>query len=181
MEKNKGAFPVNPVDKMPEGFFGPTLSGKSTLVRALVNEYEKKRGMRALILDPNGEKWGEQSKVYSNEEKFWKAVWASQWCVVVVEEAATTLRRERGFMQVFTRIRHNHHKLFVTGHNGTDLLPGQRRQFGTIYLFLHDPDAAAEWAKQMCDKRLLEAQNLQQYEFIKKTLYQNPVKMRLSI
>jgi hypothetical protein len=172
---------VNPIEKMPEGIFGPTLSGKSTLAKALCGEFETQRGMRALVLDPHGEKWAPNSKVFTNEEKFWETVWAARRCVVVVEEASTTLRRDREFMPAFTRIRHNEHKLIVVGHNGTDLLPGMRRQLGTLYLFLQDPDAAAEWAKQMCDKRLLEAQNLQQYEFLKKVAYQAPRKMKLSL
>jgi hypothetical protein len=166
---------------MPEGIFGPTLCGKSTLAKALTREYEKQRGMRALVLDPHGEKWAEHSVVFTDEEKFWATVWESQHCIVIVEEASTTLRRDREFMPAFTRIRHNHHKLIVIGHNGTDLLPGMRRQLGTLYLFLQDPDAAQEWAKQMCDKRLIEAANLQQYEFLKKVSFQAPVKLKLSL
>lgn len=172
---------MNPVEKLPEGIFGPSLSGKTTLARAIVQQYEKQRGMRALVLDPHGEKWGEHSKVFSDEDKFWATVWEARRCVVVCEEASTTLRRDREFMPAFTRIRHNEHKLIVVGHSGTDLLPGMRAQIGTLYLFLQDPDSAELWARQMVDKRLLEATNLRQFEFLKKEAYQTPRKMKLAL
>ena len=137
--------------------------------------------MRALVLDPHREKWGDHSLVFTQEEKFWETVWAARHCVVVCEEASTTLRRDREFMPAFTRIRHNHHKLIVVGHSGTDLLPGMRAQIGTLYLFLQSKRAAEIWAETMADPRILEAQNLRQFEFLKKEAYQTPRKQTLSL
>lgn len=172
---------MNPIEKLPEGIFGPSLSGKTTLAKALVQQYERERSMRAIVLDPHKEKWGEHSLVFTNEGAFWPIVWESEHCVIVCEEASTTLRRDREFMPAFTRIRHNHHKLIVCGHSGTDLLPGMREQIGTLYLFRQSPASAELWANQMCDKRLLEAANLQQFEFLRKEAYQKPEKLKLAL
>ena len=172
---------MNPVEKLPEGIFGPSLSGKTTLARALVHGYERERGMRALVLDPHREQWAPNSIVFTDEEKFWSTVWDARNCVVVVEEASSTLRRDREFMPAFTRIRHNQHKLIVVGHSGTDLLPGMRAQIGTLYLFRQSPEAAEMWARQLCDKSLLAATSLQQFEFIRKESFQPPRKLKLAL
>lgn len=171
---------MNPVERLPEGIFGPSLSGKTTLARALVCERER-RGMRALVLDPHREKWGAHSIVFTDEEKFWATVWEARRCVIVCEEAAATLRRERDLVPAFTRIRHREHKLIVVGHSGTDLLPVMRQQIGTLYLFLQSKSSAEIWAETMADERLMAATQLQQFEFLRKEAYQTPVKMRLSL
>lgn len=172
---------MNPVEKLPIGIFGPSLSGKTTLGRSLVQEFETKHGMRALVLDPHAEKWGKYSIVFTDEEKFWPKVWESRRCIVVCEEAAATLRREREFVPAFTRIRHNEHRLIVIGHSGSDLLPVMRQQIGTLYLFLQSDDAAEIWVKTMADKNLMAATQLRQFEFVRKEAYQNPRKQILSL
>jgi hypothetical protein len=172
--------PVNPVEKLPTGIFGPTLSGKTTLAKALVQQYEKQRGMRALVLDPHREKWGGHSIIFTNEEKFLSAVWESKHCIVVIEEASKTIARDGEKTELFTRIRHNFHKLIVSGHAGTNLTPEMRAQIGTLYLFLQTKKTAAIWAEDMADERLMMACQLRQFEFLKKEAYQTPRKMRLS-
>ena len=177
------------VDKLPSGIFGQTLSGKSTLARKLVLEYEG-QGMRAIVLDPHREKWGKHSIVFgantpeameSEERKFWEMVWASRHCVIVCEEAAATLRRDRELIPAFTRIRHNFHKLIVCGHGGADLLPTMRNQLGTVFLFQMDEDSAKFWARRFADKELLATQFLNQYEYIQKVSFQRARKRKLSL
>lgn len=154
------------------------------MARALVQQFETQRGMRALILDPNGEKWGKHSLVFSfeQEEKFWETVWASKHCVVVCEEASKTIARDDGKAEVFTRIRHNFHQLIVCGHSGKNLTPEMRAQIGTLYLFLQTKGTCKLWAEDLGDDRLYEALTLQRYEFLRRTGPFDPVKkMRLSL
>ncbi len=162
------------------GIFGPKLSGKTTLARQLSVEYWRKNKMRSLILDPHLESWGGQAWVTDNEEKFWEAVWKTKNCLVIVEEAAATIRRERNLVPVFTRLRHREHKLIVIGHSGMDLLPVMRQQFDTIYLFRQPKSAAVVWSETMTEPGLIDAVELDQYEFIYGRLYQTPVKIKLT-
>lgn len=163
------------------GIFGPSLSGKTTLAKAIVKEYYIKFKMRALILDPHLETWDKSAIVTDQEEKFWAQVWASKNCIVLAEEAASTLRRERELIPVFTRLRHLQHKLIVVGHSGTDLLPVMRQQIDTLYLFRTPPKAAQIWAETFSDQRIIAATGLQQYEFIKAEMYKTPQKLKLKL
>lgn len=161
------------------GIFGPKLSGKTTLARALSKQFWQKEQRRTLVLDPHLEEWGEHAKAYDNEDDFWKAVWAVQNCLVVVEEAAATIRRERSLVPVFTRLRHNHHKLLVIGHSGMDLLPVMRQQLDLIFLFRQPKSAATVWAETFCEDGLLQSTTLKQYEFIRCEMYQTPQRLIL--
>lgn len=151
------------------GIFGPKLSGKSTLAHQLSREFFLKNKMKSLVLDPHSEDWplwGEHSVVTDDEEKFWPMVWDSKNCVVFVEEAASTINRDKSLIEVFTRMRHCNHKLVVIGHNGMSLLPIMREQIDTVYLFRLPGSACKVWAEVMTNEKLYAAKNLQQYEFI---------------
>lgn len=161
------------------GIFGPKLSGKSTLARRIALEGYTKYGLRSLVLDPHLDSWGDHCLVTAEEEKFWEMTWKSQGCVIFVEEAAATIRRERTLVPVFTRLRHCNHKLVIIGHSGMDLLPVMRQQLDTLYLFRQPLSACKVWSETMTEERLMEAKDLHQYEFILHRMYQQPVKLKL--
>ena len=166
------------------GIFGPKLSGETTLARALSLQYWRQSQLRSLVYDPNDDEkdlWGKHAFSTSNEAHFWECVWKTQGCLVIVEEAAATIRRERELVPAFTRIRHNHHKVIVIGHSGADLLPVMRQQIDQIYLFRQPKKAAEVWAETFCEDGLLQATQLRQYEFIRCNLFQTPEKMRLTL
>jgi hypothetical protein len=162
------------------GAFGPKLSGKTTLIKSLCLQYWKQRGMRSLVLDPNQDgDWGPHCWVTADEEHFWRVVWASRNCIVVVEEAAATIRRDKNLIPVFTRMRHNEHRLIVVGHSGSDLVPTMRQQFDTLFLFRQPPSAAEIWAETFADSRIMECCTLKKYEFLRCELFQEPRRMIL--
>lgn len=161
------------------GIFGPKLSGKTTLAKTISAQYWQRYQIRSLVLDPHLEDWPSPAVVTADEETFWKTVWKSQNCIVFVEEAATTINRDRGLIQVFTRLRHCNHKLVVIGHSGVSLLPVMREQIDTVYLFRQPESACKVWAEVMTEERLYAAKELKQYEFIFHRLYGNPRKMIL--
>jgi len=166
------------------GIFGPKLSGKTTLARSLSFQYWRQCRMRTLALDPNSHEhhlWGKHVFVTADETHFWQCVWQTRQCLIVVDEAAATIRRERELVPAFTRIRHNHHKVIVIGHSGADLLPVMRQQLDQIYLFRQPKQSAEIWAETFCEDGLLQATSLQQYEFIKCDMFQKPQKMRLQL
>lgn len=164
------------------GIFGPKLSGKSTLAHRLSLEHFQRYQMKSLVLDPNTDdwpNWGQHSVITDDEEKFWPMVWASQYCVVFVEEAAGTINRDKSLIQVFTKLRHNNHKLVIIGHSGMSLLPIMREQIDTIYLFRQPNSSCKVWSEVMTNEKLFAAKDLNQYEFIYHRLYGPTVKMIL--
>lgn len=161
------------------GIFGPKLSGKTTLAMSLSSQYWQRQKIRSLVLDPHLEAWPEPAVVTDDESKFWPTVWKSQNCLVIVEEAATTINRDNTLIQVFTRLRHCNHKLIVIGHSGMSLLPVMREQIDTIYLFRQPASACKVWAEVMTEDGLHGAKELKQYEFIFHRLYGTPRKMIL--
>lgn len=172
------------------GIFGPKLSGKTTLARELSKRYWRDARMRSFVLDPHLEDWGKQALVFGDEDPdrmaeqerlFWATVWRTEAALVIVEEASTTIRRERELIPVFTRLRHRRHKLIVIGHSGIDLLPTMRQQLDTIYLFRQPEEAAVIWSRTFCDKRLLAAEELAQFEFLEMRLYGTPSKRKLQL
>lgn len=163
------------------GVFGPTLSGKTTLSMKLSEQYWKKHQTRSLVLDPYAENWGEHAKVFTDEKEFWEAAWQTTDSLIVVEEASTTISRDRELIPVFTRMRHNRHSLMVIGHNGTDLLPAMRHSLTTLFLFKQPESAAKIWSENFAETGLLKATELKQYEFIRYESYGTPVKQKLAL
>lgn len=166
------------------GIFGPKLSGKTTLASRVVREHFERYAMKALILDPHVDeydKWYAPSIAFitDKEDAFWKVVWSSKSCVVVVEEVSSTIRRDKALIPIFTRLRHCKHKLLVIGHSGMDLLPVMREQIDQLWLFRQPESAAKVWAEVMTERGLLKAVGLRQFEFLSHRLYGSPVKMIL--
>lgn len=154
------------------GIFGSGLSGKTTLAKGITGAAFKSSRITTLVLDPNNERWGDHAKVFTDEDAFWHAVWNEYTgCLVVVEEAAETIRRDNKKTSLFTRIRHRGHKLIVVGHGGTNLLPVQREQIHHLYLFRQSPKAAELWAELWADERIMESTRLDQYEFLRCVLW----------
>lgn len=162
------------------GVFGPKLSGKTTLVKGLSRDYWRQKGMKSLVLDLNQDQdWGPQAWCTADETAFWRVVWASRRCLVIVEEASATIRRDRDLIPVFTRLRHCEHKLIVIGHSGADLLPTMRQQFDTLYLFRQPPSAAEVWAETFADGRIMECCALNQFEILHCKLFGKPKRIIL--
>lgn len=154
------------------GIFGISLSGKTTLAKRISKQYFDQCGRKSLVLDPHEEAYGQHALVYSDEEKFWEIVWNSKDHLVIVDEAAAMIRRERELVPVFTRLRHLGHKLIVIGHNGADLLPVMREQFDTLYLFRQPKKAAELWADLWADDDVYQCASLGKYEYIYCQLYE---------
>jgi hypothetical protein len=166
------------------GIFGPKKSGKTTLARELSKSYWLKRSMPSLILDPHVEEhgqWGPQAYVTADEAQFWQLAWSEKNMFVICEEAATTIRRERDLIPVFTRLNHMGHVFVVVGHSGVDLLPTMRQQLDALFLFRQSEEAAKIWAQTFTQRELREAENLCQYEFIQTQLYGTPKKKKLQL
>jgi hypothetical protein len=177
----KGKMSFNP-KLLHYGIFGPGLSGKTTLAMYLSREYWRVSQIKSLVHDPNRDTWGGQAWVTEQEELFWEMVWHRETnCALFIEEAAETIARDNAKTALFTRVRHRGHRLHVIGHSGSNLLPVQREQIHTLYLFKQTEAGAGLWAEQFADGRIMEAATLRQYEFLWCRLYQAPRRLRLRL
>lgn len=164
------------------GIFGASECGKTTLAKQLSREYWRQEKRPTLALDPQKNNWGCHAWVTTDEEKFWPAVWKKRNCLVIVEEASTTIQRDRELIPLFTRIRHQGHNLLVIGHDGTDLLPTMRQNLNELFLFLQPPRAVEIWANDLPSIRGLEAAGeLKQFEFLHGKLFTTARRCRLKI
>jgi hypothetical protein len=163
------------------GIFGTTLCGKTTLAVELSRNYFTQKGIRTLALDPHRANWGKGGWGTTNEEEFWRVVWARRGHLVIVEDASLTINRDRGLMPLFTQIRHNEHRLLIVGHSGSDLLPGMRKQFDTVYLFQQDKDSIKEWKKIFPKGEIDRAFSLEQYHFLRVRSFRPSEEMHLTV
>lgn len=161
---------------------GPTLCGKSTLGKSLSQQWWLKRRIKSLVLDiTESTDWGSQALVFSDQDSFWHAVWTSEGCLILCDEAAETINRRKDLIPVFTRMRHNRHSLIVMGHNGVSLLPIMRQQVSTIFLFRQSKKAAEIWVEEFVDERLFRCTTLNQYEFVQCHRFGNPTVNKLTM
>lgn len=171
---------VEPSD-MHVGIFGPGRGGKTTCAKRLSKAGWETARLRSLVWDINGEQWGRHALLFMQEEPFWRQVWREKSCLVFVDEAAETIKRDSSKTSLFTRIRHRGHKLVVIGHSGANLLPVQRQQISTLFLFRQSPEGAALWAELYADRRIMAATALKRYEFLECHLFGTPTKRILSL
>lgn len=120
------------------GIFGPTLCGKSFLMKAFARHYHA-CGIPSIVLDPVKDEWGEWpegSFVTDDAAAFMAAVTASKGCALFVDECGDMIKRNPEMSTLFTWSRHNRHKMHAGGHDAASLLPVMRRQLTTLCIFI---------------------------------------------
>jgi hypothetical protein len=149
------------------GIFGQSLCGKTNLAKHLMVKYWKKFGVRSIVCDADtGQSWPACALVFRDPEKFWAFVYSQKGCAVFVDDAGGAIKRNDELTPHFTQGRHRFHVLHVMGHYMTNLLPEQRDQLTTLFLFSQGPTAGDKWEEEWADKRMIESVGLPQYEFI---------------
>jgi hypothetical protein len=181
------------MSRLHMGIFGRSLSGKTTLAKAISRamfeiggEVETPDGVEfrqfeTIVFDVNGDDWGPHATVCTSKADFWAEVWKRESCFVICDDASETINREKDLTPLFTRLRHRGHKLCVCGHDGTDLLPKMRRQLTTVCFFWQPPEALKIWYRDFADRRIFAASalNSDAFEFLRITLNGPAAKERL--
>ncbi len=155
---------------------GPSLFGKSHVAKWLAREYWRLYRRRSLVLDPTTEPgephgWPDCCLVFQGEgpgprARFFEAVFKRyRDCVVFFDEGGE-VERDKDMNPYFTRIRHRGHFFHYISHAWTDMLPKQRNQLGTLFVFWQPADAAEFLAREWSDPRFLDAPKLPPYEFL---------------
>lgn len=148
------------------GFIGPGLFGKSYAAQTLSRRYWTGGGRRSIVHDPNDDPWGPHALVFTDKDAFWTAVWHYTDCAVFADEFGENNYRTNEATPLFTRLRHQRHLFHVITHDWTDMLPKQRNQLGTLFLFWQTEKAAKTLCEEWSDPRLMEATKLPQYDFL---------------
>lgn len=130
---------------------GASECGKTTLAKHLSRAYWNVQRVPTLALDPYAEenRWGKQAWVTKDEKAFWDAVWKRRGDLIIVDEASSTIARDRDLVPAFTKIRHNNHHLLVICHDATDLIPTMRRMLNEVFFFAQAEDAVKLWQKDL--------------------------------
>lgn len=173
-------------DMINGGIFGMIRSGKTTLARKLAWHFWKTKGQRSIYFDPKRDparNWfPDCTTIFYDEAPFWDAAWKGTGLVVIADEAAVSIARERELTPVFTMMNGRHHRFIVVGHSGTDLLPAMRQQIDYLFLFRQAQEAADMWRKEFPDeqKLVMEATRLNQFEYLLCRKYVSPEKFYLT-
>lgn len=167
-------------DLIRVGIFGQSECGKTKLAKFLARQLCLSRKRLALVLDINGEDWGNRAVVVGDYDKFQRVVWSVKNLVVVIDEGTETIARDKDKTGLFTRIRHQQHDLFVMAHDGAVLLPVQRNQLNEVYQFQCTPEQAELWRNRFADDEMRAAPKLAQYEFLHKKSFAPCVRGKLN-
>jgi hypothetical protein len=171
-------------DMINSGIFGMIQSGKTTLARKIAWHFWRQNGQRSIYYDPKHDParnwWPECGTVFYDETDFWNATAKEQNLVVVVDEAAVSISRNRDLMWVFTMMNGRRHRLIVVGHSGSDLLPGMRQQLGYLFLFRQSIEAADMWQRDFADPGIMAATSLNQFEFLMAARFKAAQKFQLT-
>lgn len=159
-------------------------SGKTTLARKIAWHFWRQKGQRSIYFDPKHDParnwWPECGTIFYDESLFWDAAWKNENLVVVVDEAAVSIARNRDLMSVFTMMNGRHHRLIVVGHSGSDLLPAMRQQIGYLFLFRQAEEAADMWRQQFSDVTIMQSTTLAQYEFLMAARFKQSQRFQLT-
>lgn len=161
------------------GIFGPSLCGKTNVAKWLIETYWRVYRVRSMVCDPNVDQvWPACALLFRDPDRFWSYFDQSKGLAAFVDEAGGTVARANDLTGKFTRGRQRNHVLHVMGHRATNLLPEQRDQLETLFLFTQSPSAVKIWADEWADPRFEQALTLPKYEFLWCEKYGDPVTRR---
>lgn len=154
---------------------GGSEDGKTFITAGYSRGLWRERSSASLVFDPfKGETdWGKQALVFGPKDfAKWKRVVSNvrpeMNYTAIWDEGTHTGGRDVENTELITAIRHNCPYFFFIGHGYSTLRPIMRGSLTHVVLAVRDPDDAAEWAKVMVDRDVMQATALKQYEFLKK-------------
>jgi len=147
---------------------GITGSGKTTLAKALSQQYLK-RNIPVFVLDPLlSEKWN-ANYITDNPDEFVETVFDNVNCAVFVDESAETIGRYAGIMQkLATSSRNLGHNVHFICQRPKQLDINMRTQCENIFVFKLSLYDTRELANEYVADELLYAPQLKKGEYLAK-------------
>jgi hypothetical protein len=133
----------------------------------------KKQGVSVLVLDPSPYKddW-EADFITDNPDEFLDVVFASQRCMVIVDESGDMIGRYGGELnKLATRARHNAHNVYFIMQRAKQIDPTIRANCENIICFSQSLDDTKDLAREFVDERINDAHTLNKGEYIYKVGY----------
>lgn len=149
---------------------GQTGSGKTSLGVDLAGEFYR-QGWGLLVLDPTFDsRWPKDAdRVFQTHEfgPFWSAFWQSRNCAVFIDEGGQSLNRWNVNMdKVATQGRHLGHVVHVLTQRGAQVSRTIRDQMSHFYFFRTRRADCKVFAEDLENEGILEANSLDDFEYI---------------
>lgn len=146
---------------------GTTMSGKSTLAKALAHEY-RKQGRQVIVLDEMMDEGWDADFITDNPERFKDVFWNSRNLTFFIDEAGEAVGRyDKTMSMTATRGRHWGHIGYYICQRATMISRNVRGMTGEVYAFTCEPGDADTLAREYVQPKLLEAPQLLQGEYIR--------------
>jgi hypothetical protein len=143
---------------------GITESGKTTLAKKLAQKHIG-QGFSVLVLTSVFDEWPDGVQVFDDEEYFLEVFWASQKCVVFIDEGGETIGRfNKGMEQTATKGRHFGHSCYFMGQRATLINATVRGQCGQLFCFQQGAKDSDVLAEEWSQPKLKEATMLKRGE-----------------
>jgi len=142
-------------------------SGKSTAAHMLAADYLRHK-VGVLVLDPHQQKWP-CTRMFTDPLLFLAAAKASRRCALFIEEAGECIGRgkhAREMQWITTGARKWGHSTYLIAQRAQQIELTIRAQCTRGYIFRQSEDDAKALCGTFADKRLMEATQLQEYEFL---------------
>lgn len=142
-----------------------TQSGKTTLAKQLVEQYQRS-GINVLVLDPiNDPSWGADFQT-SDPDEFLDKVWTSRQCACFIDEAGETAGQyDKEMVKTATKGRHWGHRFHYISQRGSMLSTTIRGQCSQLFLFTSGLKDSKIYAEEFGHEELKQANTLKQGEF----------------
>lgn len=144
---------------------GMTMSGKTTLAKALIPVY-RAQGIMTGVLDPLNDPGWQADFQTSDVEEFLRMYWASRGCAWFIDEAGESVGQFDTVMhKTATRGRHWGHRNHYLSQRGTQIARTVRDQCSSLFLFTTSLDDSKVHANEWNKPELRNAHTLQQGEY----------------
>lgn len=145
---------------------GMSQSGKTTLGKRLASLH-KAQGFPVHVLTSVWDKW-EADYITDDNEEFLSVFWASESCMVFIDEAGDTVGRyDEAMRQTATKGRHYGHSVYYLSQRPALLNATVRAQCEQLFLFNIGIKDAKALAEDWNQDRLLEAPQLSRGEYFR--------------
>ncbi len=165
---------------------GRTLSGKTLLNKILCSDF-RSREIERLVLDPMADDGWDTDYRFRDADRFLAVAKDSRECALFIDESGSAVGHHNPVMDwLTTQSRHWGHRTFLICQRAQQLSPTLRTQCSLGYIFRVAPSDAKILSEEFCSKAILEAPDLQQFEFLYcngfspvRKMRVNPVTMRI--
>lgn len=161
---------------------GMTMSGKTSLARKLVGEYQK-NNISSLVLDPlEDPAWSQAGARWqtADGELFLQNVFRARNCAIFVDESGEAIGRYSGEMKkLATRSRHYGHNAHFISQRAVDIDKTIRDQCANLFCFRVSKKDAETLADEYGYEELLDCSRLEKGEFVKCGRFLQPQRIRL--